>query len=104
MSRKDPLAVSYDDTVTEAKRQLDWMEKNYPSFVSRGILNWWVARNRIAIQTQIVAMLKKQKRDPQLNLNAIFDTLPAPKVIEIAPKEVIEELDQDPDLYMTFPD
>lgn len=70
---KSPLDISYNDLIKEAERELQLMDQKYPALVSQGSLSAWTANHRIAAKKALVRLLKRHKKDPQLNLNDLFE-------------------------------
>ena len=70
---KSPFNITYSDLIKEEEQQLANMKARFPSLVRTGQMNDWVAKRKIALQEQLVKMLKKHRKDPQLNLNDLFD-------------------------------
>lgn len=99
MSSKNPLAVSYDDMIAEVSRTLSKMRLDYPALVHADKLSWRTARHRIATFEQLEKVLKRHKKDPQLNMNDLFNRLPPVKDVPEIPPGAIEEIADDPDLY-----
>ena len=70
---KSPLSITYKDLLTEQENTLAWMKKNYPAKVQSGQLNEYAAKRKLAIQEQLVKLLRAHQKNRQLNLNEIFN-------------------------------
>lgn len=98
---KSPLQVGYGELISEQERLLAFMLKTYPGRVSCGSLHSWPAQHRIACAKLLFRLLKKHQKDPQLNMEDVFNTL-RPITGEVpmppAPKTTIT----DPDFFTDF--
>lgn len=72
---KSPLTITYNDLITWVSNKLHWMEGNLPTKVLRGEITAYTADRDLACAKQLLKMLKKHKKDPQLNLQDIFEKL-----------------------------
>ncbi len=72
---KSPFTFTYSDLIKEEVQQLANMKARFPSLVKTGQMNDWVAKRKIAMQEQLVKMLKKHQKNRQLNLNDLFDAV-----------------------------
>lgn len=70
---KSPLTITYSDLIKQTERRLTYMEGNYPALVQQGKKNEWAATHEIECQKVLLRMLKKHQKNPQLNLNDVFD-------------------------------
>jgi hypothetical protein len=62
-----PFHVSYDDLVASAEERLRWLMLNRKP--------GWKYTHDIEVQKKMVALLKKFKKDPQINLFDEFEKL-----------------------------
>lgn len=65
---KSPYQISYDDLIDCVEARLQWMIKVYPEKVRAGLLKDWKAQHSIACERRILKLLKRHKKDPQLDL------------------------------------
>lgn len=70
---KNPLIVSFQDLVDQAQAQLRFMEHAFPARVAEGSMSGWTATHKIAVQKQLVKLLRKAKKEPQLDLFNEFE-------------------------------
>lgn len=71
---KSPLSISYTDLINMVERKLANMERFKASSIQQGKSEWTV-NHEIACFKKLAKMLKKHQKNPQLNLNDIFDKL-----------------------------
>jgi len=69
---KPPQAISYDDLIDAAEVRLKWMESAYPGKVLSGEMKSYTATHNLECQRATVKLLKKFKREPQLDLFTEF--------------------------------
>lgn len=55
-----PFQVSYDDLITVAEARLKWLK-----YAKNG---GWTVQHEIAVQEKMVQLLKKFRKDPQIDL------------------------------------
>lgn len=96
---KSPLSVTYDDVIKEEQRRLALMKITYPAKVAAGAMPSWTAQHRIAIAELLVRLLKRHKKDPQMNLNDAFDRLQSVKKAHPMPAAPKSSAVDDPDFY-----
>lgn len=72
---KSPLTISYNDLINLVHRKLSYAETEFPKLVQQGRKNEWAASHETACLKQLLKMLKKHQKNPQLNLNDLFNTL-----------------------------
>lgn len=70
---RDPLHISYDDLIKMMEGRLAFMEKNYPKMKLQGSISAWTASHNVACVKALLTMLRKHKKDPQLNLFDLFE-------------------------------
>lgn len=73
MRPKNPLYVSYNELIQEQERQLVYWQNVAAGKVLCGEMTSWTRQHRLECCTVLLRLLKKAKRDPQLNLNEAFD-------------------------------
>jgi hypothetical protein len=98
--RKSPLTVEYDDIIHDLERRRAQAELYYPGLVTTGKMSNWTARHRISVLDVTIRIFKKHKKNPQLNLNDIFEDTPPRMVQPMPPGPDVQPMD-DPDLYFT---
>lgn len=89
---KNHLNISYQDLIVDQERQLKFMKETYPGRVLAGSLTAKVSGHRIACAEALLKMLKKHKKDPQLNLNDAFDRLRPRPSVDI-PEHLVNNID-----------
>lgn len=62
-----PFQVTYDDLVAVAEERLKWLSVNRRS--------GWGSQHELAVQEKLVKLLKKFKKDPQIDLFDEFKKL-----------------------------
>jgi len=72
---KNPLSISYQDLIDQAEARLKWMEGKYPALKESKQISDWTATHNIECQRTLVKLLKKFKREPQMNLFAAFEKM-----------------------------
>lgn len=70
---RSALDITYKDLVDLAKGELAWMQKQYPRLVTEKRISGDSAAHKIEAKKILIRMLEKHKKDPQLNLNDLFD-------------------------------
>lgn len=98
---KSPLTIDYDDLIKEEERHLKYIKLKYPALVQEGTMHNWTARHRISVHETLLKMLKKHKKNPQLNLEDLFKQVPKPRVVPMPPGPENMRYD-DPDFYTTL--
>lgn len=72
---KSAFDISYVDLIKEHAHILQSIKKHYPERVRQGTMNEFVARKKIHMQETLLKMLKKHQKNPQLNLEDLFNQL-----------------------------
>lgn len=72
---KSPLDITYNDLIKLQELRLEWMEKEYPKMIIAMKIKRDTANHNLECQRVLVRMLKKHKKNPQLNLNDEFDKI-----------------------------
>lgn len=57
---QSPFRVTYDDLITVSENRLKWL-----STANKG---GWTVQHEIQVQKKLIALLKKFKKDPQIDL------------------------------------
>lgn len=70
---RDPFHITYNDLVAFIEGKVRYMEKNYPRMKTEGSITTWTANHNIACAKILLSMLRKHKKDPQLNLYDLFE-------------------------------
>lgn len=70
-----PSRVDYDDLIEVPERLLASMKKSYPGMVLQNKLSSWTAHHNIAAMEKVLALMKKYKRNPQIDLFQEFAKL-----------------------------
>lgn len=70
---KSPFTFGYSDLIKEQEQSLSRMKVTFPALVKSGQMNDWVSKRKIAMQEQLVRMLKKHQKNPQLSLEDLFN-------------------------------
>lgn len=65
---KNPLTVTHDDMLQQARRRLQYMEKAYPVKVTQQEMTSWSATHQIEVQKSIVRLIEKTKPVKQTKL------------------------------------
>ena len=86
--------------IKDLERRKLQAEIHYPALVTTGKMNNWTARHRLTCLETVVRLLKKHKKNPQLNLNDIFEEIKTPLVVPMPAGPADQPVD-DPDLYFT---
>lgn len=116
-AKGNPLNPTPDDLVQEQVRVLTGMEKAYPVQIATGAMSLHTAQLRIACHEAMIRLLRRHIKDPQAELfpTHVHKQLPSGAVATVSPNvspELLGALDEmaklamdnDPDLYTTFPD
>lgn len=74
MSRS-PFHITYNDLIEHAEHTLRRLEMNNPRLVLQGNLSSHASQKGIEAQRRIVALLKRYKKDPQMDLFAQHEKL-----------------------------
>lgn len=65
---KSPLSVTYQDVLKEEQNTLKWMEQNLPRKVQEGSMRADHATRKIALQKELVKILRQHEPGRQLLL------------------------------------
>lgn len=116
-AKGNPLNPTPADLIQEQQRILAGMEKAYPVQIATGAMSLYTAQLRIACHEATIKLLRRHIKDPQSELFPahIHKQLPSCAVAMVpldASPELLGALDEiaklamdnDPDLYTTFPD
>lgn len=71
--RKNPLHITYNDLIEETESRLKWMQESYPSKIIAGGISSITAQRKMEVQKTLLRLLKKAKREPQLDLFQAFE-------------------------------
>lgn len=73
MPAKNPHNVSYDDLIESTQRRVEWMEANYPKMKLQLQISEWTATHNLAVEKAKLKLLRKFKREPQIDLFKAFN-------------------------------
>lgn len=65
---KNPLVVTHDDMLKQARRRLQYMENAYPAKVLEQSMTSWSATHQIEVQKSIVRLIERTKPVKQTRL------------------------------------
>lgn len=72
---KNPFYVSYNELIQEQERMLVYLQSACQGKVLCGQMTSWTLQQRTECCKVLIRLLKKARKDPQLNLNDEFDKM-----------------------------